>query len=224
MPGLFRSRRRAAGGAVPRSKRIAAAGRRMRARLAVGRTKRIRQPVQFFKRTVYHNALIKSSQLGPTFENFTFKLDAVPNYTEFTALYDQYCIKGVSLTLMPRYNIAAPTPDGGVSATGQVPQTWSILDYDGSFPTTEAAMLQYQNLKMQKGTSWHKRYVVPAVSAEIFNGVTTAYAPKKRLFLDTANPDVKHYGATVMVPQVNVDTDCAWDVKIVYYLAFKNVR
>lgn len=221
---LFRSRRRRAGGAVPRSRLIAAAGRKMRSRLALGRTKRIRQPVQFFKRTVYQNALLKSSQLANVFENFTFKLEDVPNYTEFTALYDQYCIKGVSITIMPRYNIAAPTPDGGVSATGQVPQTWSILDYDGSFPTTEAGMLQYQNLKMQKGTSWHKRYVVPAVSAEIFNGITTAYAPKKRVFIDTANPDVKHYGICVMIPVVNTDTDCAWDVKTTYYLAFKNVR
>lgn len=218
-------RRRAA--PARRGNLLALAGQRMRRSLALSRRPRkggIRQPVQFFKRLTYTNAALVTSQLSPQFLNLTFTLQDVPNYTEFTALYDQYCIKGVKFTLMPRFNSALPAPDVGTNVSSQPPQTWSVLDYDGGFPTTQTAMLQYQNLKMLPGTKWHSRYVVPAAQVEIFNGISTAYAPKKKLYIDTANPDVKHYGATIMVPEVNTSSSVTWDLKTTYYLAFKNVR
>lgn len=187
------------------------------ARSAIGK---VLQPVQFFKRTQYANAWVCSQIGADTFKNIEVKLSDVPNHTEFTALYDQYCIKGISFTLMPRYNVNQPT-----AGTSQTPQTWSILDYDGSFPTTSTQMLQYQNLKMVPGTSYHKRFFVPAISNAIFNGTTpTAYSVKKRQWIDSANDTVPHYGATVMIPSVNMDSVSCWDIKVTYYLAFKNVR
>lgn len=181
---------------------------------------RVAQPVQFFKRSQYQNAWICSQIGSASFKNLEFKLSDVPQVTEFTTLYDQYCIKGVRFTLMPRYNVNTP-----LTGTPQIPQVWSILDFDGSFPTTQDGMLQYQNLKMTPGTGYHKRYLVPAISNAIFNGgITTAYSVKKRQWIDCSDPSVPHFGGTVMIPSVNADSESCWDIKVTYYLAFKNVR
>lgn len=188
---------------------------------------RIAQPVQFFKRTTYTNAFLTTSTTAPSFKDLEFKLSDVPNFTEFTALYDQYCIKGVKVVFMPRFNVALSNSIDPLNypVSSQIPQVWSILDYDGANPTTQNAMLQYQNLKITKGTSYHNRYVIPAVVNEVYNSpTTTAYAPKKKVWLDSANTSVPHYGMTVMVPEANTSSSAAWDVKITYYLAFKNVR
>lgn len=176
------------------------------------------QPVQYFKRTTYEVNWIQSGAVD-SFKNLVFQLNQVPNYTEFTSLYDQYCIKGISFVLMPRFN-------SGEVALASTPPSWSILDYDGSFPTNNAAMLQYQNLKMKSGYGIHKRYLKPAISTEVYESpIGTAYAPKKNVFIDSAYVDVPHYGATVMIPaNVGVGENVTWDLKITYYLAMKNVR
>lgn len=177
-----------------------------------------RQPVQYFKRTTYQVNFIQSGALD-SFQNLVFQLNQLPNYTEFTSLYDQYQIKGIKFVLMPRFN-------SGEVALSSCPPTWSILDYDGSFPVNNASMLQYQNLKMKTGYGNHARYLKPAISAELYESpVGTAYGPKKNVWIDAQYPDVPHYGATVMIPaNVGPGENVFWDLKITYYLAFKNVR
>lgn len=180
------------------------------------------QPLHFFKRTTYTNAWIGTTGGADTFKTLSFKLSDLPSYQEFTALYDQYCIKGVKFTLMPRFNSSNP----GLNPI--TPQTWSILDYDnsGTNITSQNEMLQYQNLKMIPGTSYHKRYIVPAVDAEIYNGLAVAAAaPQKNVFLDTANASVEHFGVRIMIPAVPFGSEQVfWDLKVKFYLAMKNVR
>lgn len=180
------------------------------------------QPVHFFTRTTYTNAWIGAAAAVDTFKSINFRLADLPSYTEFTQLYDQYCIKGVKFTLMPRFNSSSP------STNPVVPQTWTILDYDngGADITSQNQMLQYQNLKMVPGTNYHKRYIVPAVDSEIYNGLlVSASAPKKKQWLDCNNASVDHFGVRVMIPAVPVASESVyWDLKVKFYLAMKNVR
>lgn len=178
----------------------------------------LRQPVQFFTRTTYINADICSSDTTDVTKGYKFALSDVPNYTEFTSLYDQYQLKAVQLTFIPRYNVATNlTP---------IAQLWSIVDYDASFPTTQPGFLQYQNLHMTRGTSLHKRYIRPQCLGELFNNLTTsAYSTRRNTWIDTADPNVPHYGMALLVPTVaNADSKSCWDLKVKYYFAFKNVR
>ena len=60
-------------------------------------------------------------QVYPTFGNavdrvFTFALADLPNYTEFTTLFDQYRINAVKLTFIPRLSSADSNPLATVSA------------------------------------------------------------------------------------------------------------
>lgn len=172
-----------------------------------------------FKRTTYTTNWIVNDTINNTFKNLSFSLADVPNYTEFTTLYDQYSLRGVAFCLIPKFNVN--------TMVDIVPPVWSILDYDGTFPTTSTAMLQYQNLHMVRGQKWHKRYLKPRCLGVVYNaGLTNANAPKKNQFIDTQDINVPHYGATIMLPPGNTggDSPFAYDLKVTYYLAFKNVR
>lgn len=177
------------------------------------------QPTQMFKRTTYTTNWIVNSTLTNTFKNITFSLADVPNNTEFTNLYDQYCIKAVSLCLIPKFNVN--------TMTDIVPPVWSVLDYDGTFPATQDAMLQYNNLHMTRGQGWIKRYFKPRVLQQIYQaGLTNANSPKRSQFIDCQNINVPHYGATIMLLPGNFggDSPFAYDLKVTYYLAFRNQR
>lgn len=189
-------------------------------RRGVGRSRYggIAQPIQYFKRSAYQVNFITSGVVD-SFKNLTFRLQDVPQYTEFTSLYDQYCIKLVKIELIPRFN----SGEVGLSST---PPIWSIIDKDGSFPTTNAQMLQYQNLKIKTSFGPHKRVLAPAIATELFETpVGTAYAPKQNVFIDASYVDVPHYGATIMIPaNVGVGEPVSWDLRTTFYLAMKNVR
>lgn len=189
-----------------------------RKRLARARVNKFRQPVQYFKRSAYTAGWITASNSSDQVVSFEFALSGLPSYTEFTTLYDQYMIKGAKFTLIPRFNVAN-------SANVDLPsQVFSILDFDGTPPTTLNQMMQYENLKMTRGTDLHKRYLKPAVLPQVYNGITTGYSMKKNVWLDCSNDSIPHYGATVCIPQVNSLESIKYDLKVELYLAFKNVR
>lgn len=182
--------------------------------------RRIKQPVQYFTRQRYVTSfIVVPPGAGATGFATSFKLNDLVNSSEFTQLYDQYMIKGIKVSLIPRYsqNPSAPVPAQG----GNV---WSVLDYDDvTAPTTIDTLMQYQNVKRTRTHMVHSRYFKPAVAAEIFNtGLTTNYNPKKNVWLDCNLDTTEHYGIKWWVDQTNAGVTL--DLQVKMYLAFKNVR
>ena len=190
-----------------------------RRKLQYGLTKgnKIKQPVHFFTRTQYRPAYFVLPAGGAaTGTAINFKLSDLPNAAEFTQLYDQYQIKGVKLTLIPRYT------DVNVGQTqGNI---WSILDYDDSIvPPSLDTLMQYQNLKRTRMNQIHSRYLKPAVAKEVFaTGIATTYSMAKNTWLDASNDTVEHYGVKLWFDTRLVTT--TYDVQLKFYLAMKNVR
>lgn len=91
---------------APRALR--ARGRYLQRRLRRSRMPRVGgvlQPVQYFKRSTYQTNWVLNDTINNTFKSLEFYLSSVPNHTEFTSLYDQYCIKKVVFTLIPKFNV-----------------------------------------------------------------------------------------------------------------------
>lgn len=216
--------RRARGGRLARHRRR----RNMRLRRGmIGR--RIAQPVQYFKRSVYLSGNIVTSVTSDTFTNQFFALSNVPNYTEFTNLYDQYKINAVKVTLIPRGNTAEITASSGASTVfqGQSVGVFSVIDYDDTAALANInEACQYQNMKMTRATQQHSRYLKPRFNLlSITNQGTgaTGASQNTRGWLDCDYINVPHYGVKWALQQ-NVNYNLTYDVKIDYYLAFKNVR
>lgn len=187
--------------------------------------RKIKQPVQYFTRTQFISGQFAVTPGGgATGQGIVFALNNVPANSEFTALYDQYQIKAVKLTLIPRISGNFVTDSTSVAQMGNI---WSVIDYDdGLTPASLATLLQYQNLKRTRLGQIHTRYFKPTVTQEVFaTGITTAYAPKKNVWLDVANPFVEHYGMKLWLDAMPAGgVTVTYDATVKYYLAFKNVR
>lgn len=163
------------------------------------RRMRKRQYIKNFVRSM-HAGTIQASGGG----SIVFKLSLLPNVAEYTALFDQYRIRGVRLLFMPSLTQTqvvqnAPGVHGGIDATAMVwdsPILSEVVDHtDSSAPTSEAELMQYDSVRQHRVYQPFKRYIVPRAANDIFRGVTPAYGVAgKRQWLQTAYADAEYYG------------------------------
>lgn len=192
-------------------------GRRSRRRPVYIRRKysrRIKQPTQYFTRSVYlpgYYSLPASGVAAGAAINFS--LSQLPNVTEFTGLYDQYKIKAVKCTLIPRHTEVLA---GTTNLQGNM---WSVLDYDDSnVPSNLDELLQYQNIKRTRMNQTHTRYFRPMTRTIL----STGYSPKRNQWIDCSDTTVEHRGVKFWFDSRLAPV--TFDVQIKYYCAFKNVR
>ena len=95
--------------------------------------------VHHFRRT-FKASNISSTTTG-VLGGYSFSLDQLPNYTEFTNLFDQYRINKIVVKFIPNHN------SSDVSASTQVISNFnSVIDpTDATAPATGAELYEYQN-------------------------------------------------------------------------------
>jgi len=158
----------------------------------------------------------------------SFKLSDLPQYTEFTALFDRYRITGVKLQIMPR--ICMQTPAGAqVAATAYSPSIFHTIDYDdATTPSDYTALAQYDQCKVQWEYKPFKVWLKPrAAQAQYASGAFTSYGnsdPKQ--WMDVASPDIVYYGWKWATNDysASMNGNQYWDVHSTYYLEFMNPR
>lgn len=193
-----------------------------RKRMAAGRQfygKGKRQPVHYFTRTQYlpnyYQLIAGGAGVGSA---LNFQLGNLPNFTEFTGLYDQYMIKAVKVQIIPKFT------ETSLGTTTQA-NMWSVVDLDDSTPPPNLeTLLQYNNLKRTRMNQTHTRYLKPAVAREVFaTGIASAYSPKTNVWLDATTAAIEHYGLKLWFDARGTQP-VTFDVSVKYYLAMKNVR
>lgn len=190
--------------------------RKRMARRPMRLTRQPRQTVHHFKRTAFYNGLIAGSTLSDVSGGFIAQLNQVPNYTEFTNLYDMYRINGVRWRLSPRANSAEIGTNQGMI------KLFTAIDYDDIVTPSLTDMLQYESLKVTRSDKEHVRYVKPRVSQAVYQtAVGTGYS-SARGWIDCANTTVAHYGLKWLLQQLPAGNQ-SFDVQVTYYLSFKNV-
>lgn len=191
---------------MPSSKKSFVNRRRRRVRRRPRRTglylSRIRSPyrqnvIHSFKRTfLLENFGVNDALFSKA---YNFRLNQLPNYTEFTTLFDAYRIVGIKVNILfSRINV-----NSGPGAQTAIPQgiVYDVVDYDGDTALTIPEIYQYQNLhiigiqKLEMYTGKITRFFRPKVSVNAYaGGVTSGYTQKSRQWIDNANSTVQHYG------------------------------
>lgn len=180
-------------------------------------SRRVAQPVHFFKRTRYESAFYNLIAGGVAVgASKVFTLNDLPQSSEFTNLYDQYQIKAIKIQLIPRFTEVSNTSSQG--------NMWSILDQDDATPPPNIdTVLQYQNVKRTRMNQIHTRYFKPRVAKEVFSsGITSTYSPSKNVWVDMAAPGTEHYAIKFWFD--SRATNVVFDIQTTYYLAMKCVR
>lgn len=173
--------------------------------------------------------LVGPSNTGTTgFFGLDFRFSDIPNVTSMSTLFDSYRINKVVVSFTPVHNIS-PTNSLGTPADSIPTPLYTIVDYDDSAaPTTQTEVEQYETVKQTAAFRPHYRSLTPAVAQAVYRtGVTFAYMPAYKKWLDLATNDVPHYGLKGMIlgnstPANNAK--CAWNVRATYYISLKGVR
>lgn len=214
MPLRYRSRR------APMTRRSRLTRRRRiyrRRRLAPIR----RQRVHYFKRQ--YNTTLTLTSGADTATTYTYRLSDCPNYTEWTALYDQYKISAVKTTFTPRFTETSQANQCNV-------HMWSVIDRTDATNLTSAGVANEYTTCVQKPiTKYHSRYFKPA--CQILMNTTQGSEPadwiglpKISQWLPTSAPDIKHYALKTFAIATGAGSNITLDVSIVYYVACRSVK
>lgn len=180
--------------------------------------------------------MANSPSPGHTAYGLDFKLSRLPQYTEFTALFDAYKITGVKLRIVPRYsNSDLITLEGNAFMPKPMYITADQDDITVGASWTEVDAMQNEATKIipiisNNGspiTMYLKVKPQTVLQTNPGTGLSTATAGQFSGWIDTIQPDVLHYGLKLLVPtkaQVDSKNRCEFDIFATYYLKFRNVK
>lgn len=175
-----------------------------------------------FKQIAPVNTLAYSSALGFTYQ-FTWNLQQLDAYAQFTSLFDQYRIRKVVCVFRPQFSETIYT---GVLG-GQSTYNYSAIDYDDANALSDSAIREYDTCQVHKNTDQFTRTIYPRVAVGLYGGsLFNAYGNNSNSqWIDCSNPAVPYYGLKWNTEnQSNSTSNNVYFVDQHYYLEFRSVR
>jgi len=152
------------------------------------------KPVCRFSRTVTGLYDVISDGINPSLVAAIFSLAQLPNFTDYTNLYQSYRLTKIKISWEPEYTelTDAALVSNAVNVTFN-----SIIDQtDPAAPTSVGNVTQYQSCKSTGITRKHSRTFEPAM-------LTSSQMPC-RCYISTTNPNERHYGIKVGINPTGV--------------------
>lgn len=157
----------------------------------------------------------------------SFNLSQLPNYTEFTALFDQYRINKIKVTMYPHAD-NSQTP---VNATNDfIPLIAFCTDTDDSTaPASVDELNQRSNVRYTKFNKPISIWIKPHVDTEIYrSAVTTGYGNIANAWIDSASSDIPHYGLKWAImgdseTGLGANSIMKYEIVLQFYCSFRGV-
>lgn len=176
------------------------------------------QRLYLFKRYTGAYGQLTINNINPTFAGFNFSLNDLPNYTEFTSLYDMYKINCIKISFIPQMteNVSLGTINNPYANT----RFFSVIDYnDATAPTTIDQLREYATCKMTPILKTHKRVIF---KPKILDSSSYTLSP----WISCDSPSNNYYGIKVGVEAMGSTstTIMTYNIEAVFYMSFKNVK
>jgi len=152
---------------------------------------------------------------------YFFSLDEMPEYTECSALFDQYRVDSVTIELLSEANVNTTTPAGALFT---LPHFYSCIDLTDVTPiTSENEILAYSSCQLhQHGVM--KRTLSPCFSTRVFDTALVDGFTTRRGWLESANPSIPHYGIKVYAPTRAVYANQPYKCYLTIKCSFRGVK
>jgi len=166
-------------------------------------------------RRSYDAGTITSSTVGAVVGGLEFSLSQMPDYTEFSALFDSYRFDEVRVTFIPN------------SPTGSTPlRFYTVLDYDDVNVTsfTVSSAEEYDSCMISAADSGKAvvRTLRPKFAVASYSGSFTSYAQASG-WCDAASPGIQWYGVKYALPQATTQ-QTVYQVEVEARLMFRSTR
>lgn len=190
------------------------------------------QKVHYFKRRVLYGQITLGSGSTSNYGGWSFKLDDISNVGELSALFDEYCISKIVVTLMPRSSL----PSTGIQEGGEIVPLntiqnplLTVIDYNDSLPPADRAeLLQYETCRFHPQNRIATRVFTPKVDLQGYVAGGTAYLPKHHQWISTSHTDVPHFGLKyAYIQDLNQPADSPttlYDAYATYYIKLRNAK
>lgn len=147
------------------------------------------RPTYKFHRVVEAVCDVFTDGTNPSLQGFNFSLSQLPDYTEFTNLFDLYRINKIEVEWNPEYTTLS---DASPLSTALNVRFNSAIDLSNSLaPSTVGEVLQYQQLQSTGITKVHKRAWRPTV---MMGDLTPCYC-----WIRTSDPNESHFGIKIAI-------------------------
>lgn len=160
-------------------------------------------------------------------ESLYFTLDTLPNYTEFTSLYDQYRIVACKVEFCP-LNAFGPYWNGTTLVQQTVPNLFTCIDVDDAITPTASAMEQHESVKNHGAFSANSvgkfvRWVKPKAALDAYQtaGFTGFGTASSSQWFDCNSPSVQYYGIKWWLFNTTGTPVYRYLVTTTYYMEFK---
>lgn len=181
-----------------------------------------RKDTYYFARRWFDGTIAGNALSIPYLQGKNFNMTLLPNYTEFSALFDRYKITTIKLSYHLKYD---PSAQGAGQAN--FPRLYYIKDYDdAATPSSINELREHSRCQMRILTPNRPVHIVlkPSILSETYRtNITSAVAPKWRQWIDWGNPDVPHYGLKIAIDDLT-NTNYKVDVECKMWFSCKDTR
>lgn len=158
------------------------------------------------------------NNLTDTYGSLQFSLNDLPNYTEFTNLFDMYKINAIKITFSPQMteNISL----GSVNNPYASARFFSCIDYnDATSPTSVDEVRQYQSARWTPILKRHVRYIP---KPKILDSGSFTLSP----WISTASASNNYFGIKYAIENMSSTstTSMEYTIEAKFYLTFKQVK
>lgn len=155
--------------------------------------------------------------------SYDFRLNSLPNYAEFTALFDAYKIWKVEVTFIPKYNVSDYSSGG---AAYGIPTIYVVEDRNSvATPVSISSLCEFGNCVFRRFDKPFTYTCYPSVTLSGYQagGGVIVDDRQKDLWVRNLYPDVAHYGIMYGIDMPVGLGDFRYDVAMKYFLKFKDV-
>ncbi|AUM61688.1 capsid [uncultured virus] len=178
------------------------------------KSKRIRNRKQTYFYTRYADyGDVYCDGLNPTNGGYSFSLEDLPNYTEFTALYDMYKINAVKITFIPKVTVSTSTTS--INNPDNYARFFSVIDYNSATASTTDQLRQYQTARFTRLLRTHKRYIY---KPKLLTSISTSTTQ----WLSTSTANANYFGLIYSIEPTTATMTFGVEAK--FYLSFRNVK
>jgi hypothetical protein len=164
---------------------------------------------------------LAQTAITSAFAAYGFQFSFLDQVASIQALFDQYRIAMVEVTLRPMYNAVTMQSSGTT-----VPLLYTVVDYDdATAPTALGTLRAYANCIESEYETQVRRFV-PHAALGAYTGSFGGFANVPAPWLDAASSTVQHYGLKIGIdPGQSGQTALqAWTITFRYLLQVRNVR
>jgi hypothetical protein len=149
-----------------------------------------------------------------------YQLASLDQVNTYTALFDQYRIDEVQVTLRPTFNV-------GIQGLGTPsPIIYTVIDYDDSSALgTIAAFRQYNNCTETQFETVVRSFK-PHAAMAAYTGTFVGFANEESPWLDCSSTTIQHYGYKFAIAPPPSSTTSLYSVALTtrMKISFRNVR